>query len=250
MTTVAHRPARTTVRHGMASCAKYGCTRTECRLAYRRSRARQDSERARGITGRVDAAAATAHARKLQRAGMSRGDIATLSGIGMSTVGSILNGTCELIYRATQDAILGIPVPLVSRKRVAPKPVKRDQHQPGYIGITGSQKRLRALAALGFTRAYLGQRLGISARTIGDIRRGAQRRTRIEQHRAIAALYDELWNQHPEDHGINANTASRLRAFAERSGWKRPLELDDDLIDIPERAAARSANKPERRTPS
>lgn len=225
--TYGQRPARTTIRHGMPSCARYGCDKPECRRAYRISHARSQMDRARGITGHVDPRAAGLHIRKLQRAGMSLGDIAARSGISRSRIGKIAEGAPKRIMRTTQDAILGIPLP-----RVGTTP-----HRPGFIDATGARRRLQALAALGFTRAEVSRRVGVSARTLGDVRRGDQGRILIAHNQAITRVYEQLWNQRPEDHGTAPNTASRLRAYAARQGWKRPADLDDDLIDIPDVAA-------------
>lgn len=225
------RPARTSVRHGMASCARYGCDRDECQRAYRIAHTRQEMDRAQGITGRVDAAATRARVAKLLLAGMSIGDIAQRSGVSPTSVRAINRGAYTRIYRTTQDAIRGIPIP-----KATTTPIVR-----GYVTAIGSQRRLQALAALGWTREALSARTGLSARTIGDIRRGDQARVFIDHHQAIVGVYEELWNQHPEDHEISANTASRLRAFALRSGWKRPADLDDDHIDWPDTSTARKA---------
>jgi len=46
---VQRRPQRSTVRHGQASCADYGCTRTECRQAARRAR-RQRNQAVEGTS--------------------------------------------------------------------------------------------------------------------------------------------------------------------------------------------------------
>lgn len=217
------RPARSTVRHGMASCAKYGCTRPECRRAHRKASARSQMDRARGLAARVDAAAARNRIHRLLLTGMSIEDIAQRAGIGGSTVRALNRGAVTRIYRTTHDSILGIPV-----KKSPQAPSTR-----GYIDAVGARRRLQALAAIGWTRESIATRTGLSARTIGYIRRGIQGRVVIAHHWDIAAVYEQLWNQSPEDHEVGANTASRVRAFAKRSGWKRPADLDDDRIDWP-----------------
>jgi hypothetical protein len=47
------RPQRSAVRHGQASCADYGCTRTECRQAALRARRQRRQDRLHGIPARV-----------------------------------------------------------------------------------------------------------------------------------------------------------------------------------------------------
>lgn len=50
---VQRRPQGSVVRHGQASCADYGCTRTECRLAALRARRQRKQDRLRGLPARV-----------------------------------------------------------------------------------------------------------------------------------------------------------------------------------------------------
>lgn len=222
MTAYGQRPARSKIRHGMASCARYGCDREECRRAYRNSHARNEMDRARGISGFVEADHATRRVRRLQHAGMSIGDIASITGLSRNCISLLARGAAPRIMRATHETVLSVPVPT---KAVRPA-------SPGFITSIGAQRRLQALAALGWTRESISTRTGLSARTIGDIRRGGQERIRIKHHQVISRVYEELWNQRP-DHEVGANTASRLRAFARRAGWKLPAELDDDHIDWP-----------------
>lgn len=222
------RPARTTIRHGMPSCARYGCTREECRRAYRISHARTEMDRARGITGRVEADQAARRVQLLLRAGMSTADIASTAGVSRDCISRLARGVSPRIMRITQDAVLGVPIPQ--------KPMRPQAR--GYIDAIGAQRRLRALATLGWTRPAIAERTGLSARTVGDIRRGDQSSIFIDHHQEIIRVYDELWNRRPEDHGVKANTASRLRAYAARRGWPRPADLDDDLIDWRTGAAA------------
>ncbi|MEV8100647.1 hypothetical protein, partial [Kitasatospora sp. NPDC085879] len=65
------RPSRSRVRHGQASCADYGCTRTACRQAALRARRRREMDRARGLAARVDPAPAALRAAVLVRHAMA-----------------------------------------------------------------------------------------------------------------------------------------------------------------------------------
>jgi hypothetical protein len=226
--TTTRRPARSNVRHGMPTCARYGCQRPECARAYRRLRARQEMARNHGITGHVSAAAATRRVQQLQRAGVSTRDIADRTGISRSVIGKLAAGQKQRIYRTTHDAVLGIPVP-----RAAPTVTGT-----GYVDATGAMRRLRALSAIGYTRVAIGQRTGTSMRTIGDIRRGDQRRIRIPLDQAIRRVYDQLWDQDPTTQGVPVNTMHRMRLQAARFGWPKPADLDDDLIDWADEQAA------------
>lgn len=222
-TPAVQRPTRTAVRHGQPSCAHYGCTLPECLRAAHIARARSEADRASGITASVPAAPAAHRVQRLLRAGMSASDISARAGISPSTVSTLTRGTAIHIWRTTRDAILGIPVPVRPTVPAA----------PGYVDATGTRRRLRALAALGWPAPCIAARTGISLRSLGELRSGTRRRVSIRHHQAAARVYDELWNRRPEDHGIGAGSAARLRAHAARRGWLRPVELDDDLIDWP-----------------
>lgn len=217
------RPARSKVRHGMASCAKYGCKRPECLRAHRRAHAQGELARAHGITGRVDATQASKHVQRLVRAGMSVNDVAARTGITRSTVGKLAVGRATRIYRTTHEAVLGVRVPARGCRPQA----------DGFIDATGSKLRLQALSALGFTRTLIATEVGVSKRTVGDIRRGEQRRVHLDLHIAINAAYSRLWNQNPADHGVPSHIAAGLRTSAAAAGWKRPLDLDEDALDTP-----------------
>lgn len=222
------RPARTNVRHGMPSCADYGCKRPECLEAHRRNSRRRDKDRARGITGRVPAGPATRHVQRLLRAGMSVLDIAARSGVSDSAVRSLTRQAYTNIYRTTQDAILGIPIPASG-------------HQPahnGFVDATGARQRLQALCAVGFGLPYLSGRLHVSTQSLGAVRRGVRERIRVRVHQEIRALYDELWDRDPLQYGTPPETVATLKLHASRQGWKRPAELDDDVIDWRTGAAA------------
>lgn len=222
------RPARTTVRHGMASCADYGCKRPECLEAQRRNSRRRAKERARGITGRVPAGPAAHRVQQLLRAGMSVLDIAARSGISDSAVRSLTRNAYTNIHRTTHDAILGTPVPA---------PGHLPAHN-GFIDATGARHRLQALGAVGFGLPYLSQRLHVSTQGLGAVRRGTRERIRVAVHQAIRALYDELWDQDPLQYDLAPESVSALQLHASRQGWKRPADLDDDEIDWRQGAAA------------
>ncbi|MEV5451238.1 hypothetical protein [Streptomyces sp. NPDC052535] len=51
--------------------------------------------------------------------------------------------------------------------------------------------------------------------------------------KTVSHLYDELWDQRPEDHGIEPWLADRCRRQARAAGFHGPLAWDDDLIDNP-----------------
>ena len=223
------RPARSRVRHGMASCARYGCTRPECRRAYRITA--NDSHRSvrAGISARVDAGPVAEYARTLVAAGMPAEAIAARSGITTSTVTRILSGRRTRIYRVTAEAILGV------------KPITVTDVD-GMCDAVGARRRLRALTAIGHTVDVMAREAGVSRETLSSIRSGRRTRIRVSMDRTIARLYDQLWRADPLELGSSANGSSRARSYARRHKWAPPAAWDDDEISL-RRARPKGLNR-------
>jgi transcriptional regulator with XRE-family HTH domain len=97
-----------------------------------------------------------------------------------------------------------------------------------FVDATGSQRRLRALIAFGYTRPLLASRLPIDETSISRITNGIpnQRpnpRVHIDTARAITALYRQ-WALVP-----GPSTRSRMKAA--RAGWHGPLAWGADIDD-------------------
>lgn len=93
------------------------------------------------------------------------------------------------------------------------------------IDPTGTQRRLQALAALGWPQETLGARLGMRTADIGRISRGEPTRVRSVVAERVCQLYDEL-SMTP---GPSTLSVQRARA----KGWAPPLAWDDEAIDDP-----------------
>ena len=98
----------------------------------------------------------------------------------------------------------------------------------------GTQRRLRALAALGWSPEAVHAATGLAA---DEIRRGFAdpRRIPASLPPAAARAYDQLWNAPPPT-GTAAEHASAQasRQYAQRRGWAPPMAYDDDTIDHPD----------------
>ncbi|MEU1465764.1 hypothetical protein ABZ467_34955 [Streptomyces sp. NPDC005727] len=125
------RPRRSSVRHGQASCADYGCTRAEFRQAALRARRQREQDRGRGLSARVPPHAAARWAVRLREQGMSAQDIADRAGLSVTPVRRVLRTptqgtTVRDIARTSADAIPGIPLPA--------------RRTPGTPGLTDSTR--------------------------------------------------------------------------------------------------------------
>lgn len=227
------RPAKTRVRHGMASCVRYGCDRPECRRAENRSRRQYRADVKRGRRAVVDAAPAAGHARALIAAGMPAAEIARWTGLSVTTVTGLVSGRRTTTYRVSAEAILALPAP------------GRDYRSPadGLVDATAARRRLRALSVRGFTLPVLAAQTGVTEETVGSIRQGRRAFVRVSVNQAVTAAYNRLWNADPLAHGATLSGYVRAKSWAARQGWAPPAAWDDDEIADP-RAWARGAVLP------
>ena len=189
------------------------CRCDVCRREHARRQKRYRLDRARGVQRLVDAQPLRDHVAALTAAGMSQWDITIAAGWKSR------NALADALRRSkvtprTMQRVLAVSVPPVSRRN-------------GYVDATASQRRLQALAVMGWPTREIAARLGnLDAQTYVYIANGRTRTIRRRTEDAIAALYDELWDQ--------PGRSARTRTIALRKGWAPPLAWDDDTIADPD----------------
>lgn len=113
--------------------------------------------------------------------------------------------------------------------RLAQKRRREGRNQPTTVDRTGTSRRLRALAALGWNRTFLAERLGISVRSLRNLQGEQDPRQRRTVTRTtadrVAALYEQL--------SATPGEFKRTRDLARRAGWAPPLLWEDVDIDDP-----------------
>lgn len=200
------RPDHTCPRHPAGTRACYnkdGCRCRACLDATNTYRRHQHH----GTTTRIPAQPILDHLARLYASGMIRRDVELASGVHESTLRSIEDGTVSHVNRPTARAIL------------TTRPTIGDR-VPG----SGAARRLRALAALGWTAVLLEQHTGLTCIRLRDLRKQNTARISTADHRAIADAYDRLWNQTPP----YTKYTEAVRRRAERRGWPPPMAWDDD----------------------
>lgn len=110
-------------------------------------------------------------------------------------------------------------------------PALSDFPDSASVDSLGTRRRVEALAVVGWPKAALAERLGRPERAFAASCQSA--RVSAGMAKAVARLYDELWNQRPEDHGVHSWVADRCRRAAVRDGVAGPLAWDDERIDDP-----------------
>jgi hypothetical protein len=225
----AARPAEA-FEHGDPKRYRRGCRCPECKAgdAAYRARLKYLRQTGRAITRTPNRAAD--HITLLRAGGLDDRDIRKQADI-----------VCDVLYRimrregtilaSTEARILAIPVP----KQAGPI------RSRAYVSGLGTRRRLRALVAAGWYSAELARRMGKTRRNFGLLLEGRDTGNVAmfitDQARAV---YAELHNQRPEDHGIAHYYAERARQYAAARGWAGPDYWDEDDFDNPDFVPATS----------
>ena len=101
------------------------------------------------------------------------------------------------------------------------------RHQPAYQDATGTKRRVQALMAAGWPLARQAVLLGRDDTNFWKTLHA--RRVTPKTARAVAALYDQIWDRPPplaNKWEKSASTCARKQAAA--AGWPPPLAWDDD----------------------
>lgn len=101
-----------------------------------------------------------------------------------------------------------------------------------FVDATGTARRIRALAAMGWSSTYVGQQLGFSAQAVGCV--CGQSRVLRSTADKYKAVYDE--------HYLRRGPSDAAVREANRRGWAPPLAWDniDDPAEQPQHTAAAS----------
>jgi transcriptional regulator with XRE-family HTH domain len=210
--------------HGSFARYRAGCRCRACRAANAavvRHRRRQQAY------GRwlplVDAEPVRAHVRGLQERGLGFERVAQLAGVSVRTV-------AYLLYGAPSK---GLP----PSRRIRPDSARAllavratDLPAAGWVHAAGTQRRLRALAAIGWSAPRLAEHLGMNPESLSRLMTQDKQRVTAVTAGKVRGLYDRLWNV--------PGPWPKARNWAARRGWPPPLAWDDDTIDDP---AARPA---------
>lgn len=205
--------------------APHSCRCEPCRVAGRRYRKARFLALAQGTSRLVDTTEAKRHLINAQALGISTRAVALAAGVSPTVAQDIRHGRHARVDRSTADKILA-----VDPRRLRPKPNAR-------VDPTGTIRRLRALATLGWSGRAMSDRLGISHASVSRALKGAYEvnsTTRI----AVRDGYRTLILTKPPTATRSeriASTKAKLRALDER--WAGPLAWNDiDNDEHPETA--------------
>ncbi|WP_333757990.1 hypothetical protein [Streptomyces sp. ISBFB 2968] len=173
---------------------------------------------------RVDAEPVRAHVRAVLSTGMSEAALEARLDLSRGRFRHLLTGTDgrppgREVERETAEKVLAF------------WPTLADFPDTASIDATGTRRRAEALAVLGWSGARLAQEIGMLKDNFNTCLRAQRVSARFA--RKVAALYDRLWSQRPEDHGVAPSVAGWTRKRAAAAGFVGPLAWDDDTIDDP-----------------
>lgn len=204
-----------------------GCRCGACTAANRAAMAHRERQR---VYGRwqpyVDAGEAREHVRMLGAAGLGWKRAGALAGVSNGAMSKLLYGgpggrpPSRRIRPETAAALLAV------------RPASGTLGSAALTDATGTRRRLQALVTIGWPKSRLAARLGMLPANFGDVMTRDQ--VTAGTARAVAALYDELWDTAPAEGSHREKIgASRARNYARARGWVPPLAWDDDAIDDP-----------------
>lgn len=200
-------------QHGERRCYIAGCRLPECREANAAGCKRYRAARYREGALRVDAAALAEVVRRYAAAGWSRAEIAELSRVSETTIINLINGKVRRVS-ANSAALL----------RALPEH-PADRAGRGWVPVTGTQRRGRALFRIGYTVGFMASELGIDPETMRRILNGGVRFVVGARARAMTRLYARVrWIPGP-------CLGNRIRG--QERGWHGPLAWDDATIADP-----------------
>lgn len=203
-------PHGTTARYlGTRTKSRPPCRCRPCTDAHTKACAARHLAHLAGWPPRVPADAVTQHVRTLLDRGMSRCQIAIAARVSKSSVMNAAAGRSLTINRTIADKILAVQPRIVRDTDLLP--------------ITGTQRRIQALHAIGHGALSISQATGISAYNIRAISQGERGAITAATYKTVRAAYRQLV--------CSPGISIRARNKAARLGWAPPTAWDD--IDNP-----------------
>jgi hypothetical protein len=148
------------------------------------------------------------HIDRLNTAGMSNRHIAVTAGVSERAVRNARQQT--YVQGRTAAAILAVQPARTERKLRA-----------GLVSSLPASRRIRALAALGWSMTEQGKQAGMCLQQMWEIASLRKAHITGETHTRVCDLFERLCDK--------PGPSDRARRCATRKGWLPPLDLDDSL---------------------
>lgn len=187
-----------------------GTARGLCRKHHR-----EFTQRRRATLGPdwfVDTAPLAEHIHALRAAGVGYADVAERTGLHRDTISNICRRRQTRTTAENAAKILAVPVPAIAESSCCRLPA------------IGTRRRIQALCAIGYSNAYIAQRLGMTETNVSRIHRRSGH-VSAEIARRVDLLFRELQ--------LTPGSNVRARNRARKNGWPPPLAWDEETIDDP-----------------
>ncbi|MYR83833.1 hypothetical protein GTY41_02440 [Streptomyces sp. SID685] len=218
--------------HGTPSGYRcHGCRCTSCTAAHNDRQAYWYRLKGYGTwTPMVDAEPARQHINMLRSYGIGVLRVAKLADVNRSVIQKIVySHQGRPPQRRVRENI--------ARKILAVQPSFDHLADHAIIPGTGTTRRIQALVRIGWPAAELALRLQVHRRRVDQIL--SADRVTVKSARTIKALYEELWNQDPLNHGVAEHEKARAISRGQANEWPPPAAWDDDEIDDPDAQTGR-----------
>lgn len=225
-----HAHADTTTCYIAHKCRCNTCRDAQAARAKARHKAKAFG---RWVDPYVPAAPVRAHVEFLRASGMGLSRIAEVSGLGKTALYQIAYGRKGSNSDPRKNEPLKRILAEKAEKLLAVQP-DLDSLRPGaYIPARGSHRRVQALAVQGWSFSKIGERIGVDPADMSRFMRAE--RVTVTRHKAVCAVFDELWDQlPPRDEWHDKAAFVRTVAWARKQKWLSPLAWDDiDLDEAP-----------------
>lgn len=171
--------------------------------------------------GHVPAEPVREHVQKLTAAGITIYRIVRLTGLPERTLRELPNR--KTVWSTTADKILS----------VEPTSMPREDETKGRVPVIGTRRRLQSLVAMGYTKVYLAEYLGMTSVAVTRLCLEFAAFTSVQATVETAKRVDKMWRelQHLPPPAGSPAVAARNRA--RKHGWVVPFAWDEDRIDDP-----------------
>lgn len=217
--------------HQHGTYVTYTQDRCRCWPCTEASRAYNAGLRRRNAYGRsnlIDAEPVRQHVRTLMAAGIGLKQITKATGINGGVLCKLMYGTEATDYQPSRRIAKHNAATLLALDPADTTLLADGARTHG----TGTRRRLQALAHQGWSISRLAHQLGTDRQRLDSCLRGKD--INVVTARAVADLYDQLWDQVPPQGDQRQRIAyTRALKHARDRGWVGPLAWDDDTIDDP-----------------
>lgn len=170
----------------------------------------------------VNADLIRAHITACTNAGMTTRQLAITAGVSEEVVYRVARGTTQGVRHHIATAILNV--------------------RPRTITSIGITRRVRALAALGWSVTQIANTAGVNVDTVKDYRAGGRTLVKPAALNLVNAYNELSMRTPPQGNRYEKAAVNGTKNRARRNGWVPPLAWDDDTIDHPDATPAATNN--------